>query len=195
MIHTVNDIWKKSIPASLLVGMLFSCTNDIEEIKALTDEREIATQTIVDGVFYYTENGKLSNKLEAAKLDRYEGEDGHLEVSGGFILTMYDSLEQIEATLRAENGTFYEILNRLEAREKVVLENNEGNRLDTEELIWLQDSDKVYTDKFVVITTAEAIIKGKGLVSDTRFRKRQIKHVTGTIYVDDPNKKDTLNGF
>jgi LPS export ABC transporter protein LptC len=175
--------------------MLFSCSNDIEEIKALTEDKKIASQTILQGTFFYTENGRLLNKLEAAKLDRYEGEEGYLDVSGGFTLTMYDSAEQVEATLKAQSGIFYELENKLEARENVILENREGSKLNTEELIWMQDSDKVYTDKYVTITTPDATIHGKGLVSDTRFRKRQIKQVTGKIKVDDPSKQETDNGL
>jgi LPS export ABC transporter protein LptC len=185
----------RKIPVALAAGIFFiSCGNDIDEINALVENKDVAVQTVENGIFYYTSKGNLSNKLEAGLLDRYEGDDPRIEVSNGFTMFIYDSLEQIEATLSARRGTFYDVEGRFIAREEVVLENTDGSRLDTEELIWVQDSDKVYTDQRVKITTEDGILYGKGLISDSKFQKRQIKNLTGEMYVNDPAPKDSLDG-
>lgn len=176
------------IPLLIGSGIIVSCRNDIEEIRALTDDRDVAVQTVENGVFYYTEKGQLSNKLESALLDRYEGETPRIEVQGGFLLTIYDSIGGVDATIRARKGTFWDLDNKLLAREDVELISSDGSKLNTEELHFVQDSDLVYTDKHVVITTEDGIIYGKGLESDSRFKKRRIKQVTGTLYVDDPEE-------
>lgn len=181
------------IPVALATGIFISCSNDIEEIKALTDDREYPIQTVKNGVFHYTQNGQLSNTLYATELDRFEGEDPRIEVTSGLELVIYDSLGVEEAVLTAERGTFRESESKLTARDNVVLTNSEGESLHTEELIWAQDSDRVYTDKHVKITTAQAVILGKGLVTDSRFRKREIKEVSGTLYVEDPLETDSTN--
>lgn len=178
--------WITWIPLALVSGIFFSCRNEIEEIRALTDDREFSVQTIRNGTFYYTENGKLSNTLEATVFDRYEGENPRIEVGEGFTLTIYDSLGGVDATLTARYGTWWDLEGRLVAREEVELINNEGSILQTEELYFVQDSDLVYTDKNVAITTEDGTIYGKGLVSDSRFRQRQIKDVTGIMYIDEP---------
>lgn len=189
----LKKYWK--IPVAFAAGIFFvSCGNDIEEIKALTENKELAVQTVENGTFHYTSRGKLSNKLVAGILDRYEGEDPRIEVSEGFTLFIYDSLEQVEATLTARRGTFYDTEGRLIAREDVILENSEGNKLNTEELIWVQDSDKVYTDKPFILTKDQDTIQGIGLISDSKFKKRQMNKLTGKIYVDDPAPKDSLDG-
>lgn len=178
------------IPLALASGILLSCRNDIEEIRALTDDRDVAVQTVLEGTFYYTEKGQLTNILEAAVLDRFEGENPRIEVAGGFLLTMYDSAGHVDATLRAVHGTFWDLDGRLLAREDVELINAEGSRLNTEELHFVQDSDLVYTDRHVAITTEDGTIYGKGLVSDSRFKKRRIKQVTGTMYFDESLEND-----
>jgi LPS export ABC transporter protein LptC len=179
------------IPFALAGGILLSCRNDIDEIRALTDDREVAVQTVMNGTFYYTEKGSLTNVLEAAVLDRFEGENPRIEVTGGFLLTMYDSAGQVDATLKAIHGTFWDFDGRLLAREQVELINAEGSKLNTEELHFVQDSDRVYTDLPVAITTEDGVIYGTGLVSDSRFKKRQIKQVTGTMYFDDSIEENT----
>jgi LPS export ABC transporter protein LptC len=186
--------FSKSILLILFSGMLFSCQNDIEQIEALTEDQNFPVQIVRDGTFHYTQQGKLRNTLKATFLEQYEGENPHLKVSEGFTLFMYDSLENIEATLQANEGIFIEQEQRMEARDDVMLWNLEGEILRTEELIWQQDSDKVYTDKFVSISTKDGIIYGKGLVSDSRFKSYSMKNLSGDLYVDDPAKKDSLNG-
>lgn len=174
------------IPLALVSGIFFSCGNDIDDINALIDDRDVAVQTVENGTYFFTEAGELKNKLEAKLLDRYEGDDPRIEVYNGFTLTVYDSIGAIEAILKARTGTFWEGDGRLVAREEVELVNNEGSKLNTEELYFVQDSDLVYTDKSVIITTESGTIFGKGLVSDSRFKKRQIKQVSGTLFIDDP---------
>lgn len=189
------SFWKyESILLALLSGMLFSCQNDIEQIKALTEDQNLPVQVVRNGTFHYTQDGELRNTLKAAYLEQYEGEDPHLKVSGGFTLFMYDSLENIEATLQANEGIFIEQEQRMEARDDVKLSNMEGEILRTEELIWQQDSDRVYTDKFVSITSKDGVIYGKGLESNSRFSSYSMKNLSGDLYVDDPAKNDSIDG-
>lgn len=187
---------KQLIPVALATGIFVSCSNEIEEIRALTEDRDVAVQTVLNGTFHYTEKGQLVNVLEAAVLDRYEGENPRVEVSGGFTLTSFDSLSAESGKLKAEKGTFWDNENRLWARENVILTGEDGSTLHTEELFFVQDSNLVYTDKHVKITTEDGEIFGKGLISDRSFKKRQIKQVTGTFLVEDPadtTKQDGSN--
>lgn len=176
---------RRWIPLVIASGIFVSCRNEIEEIRALTDDRDIAVQTVMNGTYFYTEHGNLTNRLEAGHLDRYEGENPRIEVSEGFLLVIYDSVGGVDATLRARFGTFWDTDRKLVAREKVELINSDGSQLNTEELYFVQDSDLVYTDKHVAITTDDgSTIYGKGLVSDSKFKKRQIKQATGQIYIE-----------
>ncbi len=178
----IRNYW---IPLVLASGIFFSCRNDIEEIRALTDDRDVAVQTVINGTYFYTEHGDLTNRLEAGHLDRYEGDNPRIEVRDGFLLTIYDSIGGVDATLQARFGTFWDTDRKLVAREKVELINSDGSQLNTEELYFVQDSDLVYTDKHVAITTDDgSTIYGKGLVSDSKFKKRQIKQATGQIYIE-----------
>lgn len=173
-----------------MAGIFFSCKNDIAEIKAITEDQDIPVQTIYEGEFYFTKKGKLNNKMVANKLDRYQKEETSLiKVSEGFTLYIYDSLENVNAQLKAEEGDFYETEQRLEARHDVELRNFKNEILNTEELIFLQDSDLVFTDKNVKITTEDGIIFGKGLVSNSSFSKWKINKITGDLFIEDDKLK------
>ena len=163
--------------------MLFSCKNDIKEVHALTAENELPVQTTFNATYDYTEGGKLKNRLVVTQLDRYVGDEPYVEVSKGFTMYIYDSLETVEAELSAERGIYREEQYIMEAREDVILRNKAGDQLNTEELIWLQDSGVIYTDKFVKITRNDGVLFGKGLVSNESFTKYKIKQPTGELSV------------
>jgi hypothetical protein len=70
---------------------LFSCKNEIADIKAITEDRVVPLQTNIEASYKYTENGKLRNLLEAKQLDQYGGDSTYIVASGGFKMTFYDS--------------------------------------------------------------------------------------------------------
>jgi LPS export ABC transporter protein LptC len=176
----------------IVAGMLFSCKNDLKEIEALTQESDLPVQTTFNARYDYTEKGILKNRLIASRIDRYEGENARLEVSGGLNLLVYDSLGQLEAELSSNRGLFIEELRFMQASEDVILKNTKGEQLNTEELIWYQDSAKIVTDKFVQITRADGVLFGKGLESDDRFQSYTIKQITGDLYLkEDSTAKES----
>jgi lipopolysaccharide export system protein LptC len=74
--------------------------------------------------------------------------------------------------------------------------NVKGERLNTEELHWDQKSGKIYTDKFVRITTADQIIMGDGMTANQTFTEWEINRYRGTINLQHDsasNKRSTLD--
>jgi len=162
---------------------LCSCGNDISEIKAITDPQQLPVQTNHKAEFVYTESGKLRNKLIAETLERYEGADSYLLAKDGFTMIFYDSTETEEARLTAINGRYDQEKNHLVAWEKVELLNVKGEKLETEELVFAQDSGRIYTDKFVTITSASGVLFGDGLESNDSFTRYHILRPHGDLYV------------
>ena len=74
----------------------------------------------------------------------------------------------------------------MEARGNVVVINYKtGERLDTEELIWDQAKELIYSYKFVKITSEDGVLYGDTLLADQDFSKRRILHPSGEIEVKD----------
>jgi LPS export ABC transporter protein LptC len=167
----------------VLSTALTACHNEISEIKAITDPRQMPVQTNRNATFTYTEKGRIKNKLIASKLERFQGESPYMLASSGFTMIFFDSLETEEARLTAVNGKYDETTNELIAWENVVLVNVRGEKLETEELIFAQDSTGIHTDKFVTITTVSGVIYGEGLESNDSFTKYRILKPYGDIYL------------
>jgi len=99
--------------------------------------------------------------------------------------------------LTAKEGAHYGKDKKLIARDSVVLLSRKGEMLETEELIFLEDSALIYTDKFVKIVTANGstlygnglVSNGNGLVSNDSFTKWQIKKPhDGQIFINENNE-------
>ncbi|MFK7756062.1 MAG: LPS export ABC transporter periplasmic protein LptC [Flavobacteriales bacterium] len=164
-----------SIPAAILVaGFFFSCQNTIEEIDSANDDSELPAQTIFNGSFDYTVEGKLLQRITAGELNQYQNEN--LEASEGVRVDMFNSNEEIEAFLTSETGTYFQSENKLTARDSVVLTNAEGDVLYTDELTLLQDSSLIFTDYPIEIHKGDNVIFGTGLRADSDFSKYQIKN-------------------
>ena len=73
----------------------------------------------------------------------------------------------------------------MEVKYNVEVVNVNGEKLNTEHLIWDEQKKKIISDDFVKITTAKEIIMGKGLEANQDFTQYEIKEVTGTIRVED----------
>lgn len=155
------------------------------DIKAATDTIIVPLQTNVDAEYRYTEKGKLQNILKAKKIEQYGGEEPYIFASGGFEIAFYDSLEKENAWLTADKGHYYESKNKLIAEGNVVLRNIEGEKLETSELIFEQDSSRIFTDKNVKITSGSGIFYGKGLESNDSFTKYRILKPTGDIFLNE----------
>ena len=89
--------------------------------------------------------------------------------------------------LDARYAIHYEQERRWIAKNDVVVVNQKGERLNTEKLMWDENSGKLRSDEFVKITTRGEIIMGTGFEANQDFSKYKIFNIKGTIPI---NKND-----
>jgi LPS export ABC transporter protein LptC len=173
--------------------LLSACRNDIEQVRAITDKNTHPVQTSHNAVYSFSEKGKMHTRLEATLLEQFEleGDEDYLLARNGFTMIFFDANELEDARISARNGKYEEKKKTLTAWESVVLMNKSGEKLETEELIYLQDSARIVTDKPVVITlVGGTVLRGRGLESNDSFTQYRILQPTGDIMVEE-NKEIT----
>lgn len=177
-------------PAVFAVGVLVSCTsNKMDKVLKFSQLDTPPVRSTTDVTYTYTDSGKVKNILEAGRLDQFQSADStYSKISNGFALTFYDKDGTFDGKLTAREGYIGPGNKIMIARDSVIFKNKEGETLHTEELIWYQDSAKVYTNKFVTIERKDDIIYGKGLTSNQNFTNYSIQQVTGEFYLDDEPK-------
>ena len=67
----------------------------------------------------------------------------------------------------------------------MVVINEKGEQLNTEELIWDPVKMKIYSDQFVRIKTEDEILFGTGFEADQEFTRYRILNPEGTLNIRD----------
>ena len=134
----------------------------------------------------YTDSAQLKIMIKANRMLVFNKDvsEPFTVLPKGVWVTFFDDEEKVSATLKANYGVRYDLSRRMEARYAVEVVNREGTKLETEKLIWNELTQKIYTDAFVKITTANEIIMGKGMESNQDFSKYEIKEVTGQLQIN-----------
>ncbi|MCF8309162.1 MAG: LPS export ABC transporter periplasmic protein LptC [Bacteroidales bacterium] len=161
-----------------------SCRNDVEKVKKITQPDSLPHQTAEDIELLYSEYGDLIFKLTSPLVKVYQGEKPRMIFPEGMKVVFFDSTgNDIRSRLTANYGIKYDKKKKMIAKEDVVVKNLEKNeRLNTEKLIWDQRKSKIYTDKFVTITTEDEVLYGEdGMESDESFNSWVIKKPKGKM--------------
>lgn len=135
--------------------------------------------------FIFSKNGHTKAKLTSDSfLQNNESRPPYIDLKKNLKLLSYDSLLHVESTVTANFARYFPKTGNVIVRNKVVVINQKGDKLETEELIWNQKMQRFYTDKFVRITMDGQITFGDGLEANQDFTWFRIQHQKGTIPVD-----------
>lgn len=133
---------------------------------------------------FYSENSSVKVKMKAALV--YEFSNGDQEFPKGIYLEFYDELGQLESTLSANHAFYFKADKQWRGRGDVVVKNLlKQEQLNTEELFWKPEQEKIFTEKFVTIRQQGDVIYGEGMEAKQDLADFEIKHVTGVIEVNE----------
>jgi LPS export ABC transporter protein LptC len=188
-------IFCKSIAILIGLAMLFSCKPDIKTIETITKKENLPIETAENLKIVYSTHGRIQMIMEAPTMLRFAGEKPYMELPDGFLMIFYDSVMNENSRISARYAIQYEQDQLIDTRNDVVVQNLENNEvLNTEQLIWDQKNQIIYTEKFVKITTNEEVLFGDGFESDDRFTSWRIRNPQGTFYIDtESNEQDAEN--
>lgn len=181
----------KVIPMLFAFGILYACENDIQEVAALTHAKMPITKG-TDVKLIYSEKADVKVKITAPLMEKYEGDENYTEMKKGIKSIFYDSLMNETSTLTSNYAIHYPGEGKMEVRNDVVVINEKGEQLNTEHLIWLQDSAIIFTDEFVKVTLEDEVLLGNGLIAAQDFSWFKILNPSGIVSINE-EKPDSLN--
>lgn len=165
-------------------GALVSCKNDLDQVAAVEVPEAAPDRVTRNAEYFYTDSGRVRNRLRAGRIAEWAVKPEHTEISEGLELLFFDAQGHEGSTLTARRGTIMPKEKRMEVFENVVFINGRGERLETEQLTWDQDSARVHTDKPVRVERNGDIIHGQGLDAAEDFSRYTIRRITGIINLD-----------
>lgn len=166
----------------LLTTLFLSCGNaDKEVLEEMDALRELLqTERTEDMILFHTDSGFLKLKMESPlAINVRDADEPYTEMPKGLYAEFYDREGNIENTIQSEYGISYENRNLVILRNNVEVVNSKQEQLQTEELFWNRETRKIYTDKFVTITTPTETLSGYEMEADEDFSNWIIKKASG----------------
>jgi len=167
------------------MGILVSCANDLDKIQQVTQFENIPDEVSTNLHMVSTDSGYVTFELRGTLVESYRLPTPRTVIKDGLEVTFYNKeTNEVEAILTAYYGEREPDSDRMFVRDSVVLKNiTKQQQLETEELYWRNDS--VFSNKAVVVKTADAILWGKGIVADQSFDKFTILKPTGEKHINE----------
>lgn len=139
------------------------------------------------------EDGRPRLRLRAGYMARFEETDSTYSLlrpresrADSFVRSIwYDEGGNRVATMRSDRLYFYDDEQRMRAVGSVVAITPEGNRLETERLVWRERSRTVRAPGFVRMRQEGDWVEGYGLVADEAFEEYTLSDPTGRVRIDE----------
>lgn len=166
-------------------SILVSCENDLKVIDKIASQADPLSEVGKNVEIFYIDSNFVRVKVIATKLVKYQSEEPYTEMSDGVSVYFYNSQLEAENKISANYGIIYDNKDEMIARDNVVAINSKNEKLETEELIWNEKERKIYSSKFVKITTPEEVVYGDGFESNEDLSNYSIKNMKGRIQIND----------
>ncbi len=160
--------------------------NSSKELEEVEAEQERASLAAYDLHSVVTDSGYYRYEFETPELQQYDNlEEPYVDFPYGLKFKMYSERGTLlKTTIRCNNARYYKPRKLWELNHDVEAVTEKNEILNTEQLFWDTESRRIYSDKFVKITTQNQIITGIGFESDDRMSKYEIKRPGGEIEVE-----------
>ncbi|MEM6965254.1 MAG: LPS export ABC transporter periplasmic protein LptC [Bacteroidota bacterium] len=182
--YVAEGLGRKLLPLLFLSPFLISCENDLAEVNRIVSQEELRYETMTDVELLYSDSAILRVRVRGDKMLRHlQANEAKQEFTEGIEVDFFGPTGRTQSELTAKYAIRYESKNEITVRDSVVWQSKRQERLETEELIWDEKQNKVYTKKFVKITKPEEILYGYGFEADQDFTRWEIQVPTGKIKV------------
>ena len=173
----------RSLGFSLVVVLtLVAGCDRIQRDSPAGDTGELPDQEVSDFAVTETDEGRLEWKMYAQNAAIYNARDAI--VAHGVRVDFFDETGKHTSTLTAREGEMSQVRRDMVARGSVVLQTTEGTRMSTEELRFLNKTQRIVSDDFVRVERGSDVLTGYGFESDPDLKhyefKRQVQAVVRT---------------
>jgi len=136
-----------------------------------------------DSKIIVSKDGVISAIIRAGYIAVYNDKMLTL-LENGVQVDFYDEEGHITSTLVSDRGEVNDETNDISGFGNVIIEGEDGTVLESEEIHWTNETERIHTDVFVKITSPDEIIQGYGMESDASLSNYTIYRVTGQTRIE-----------
>jgi hypothetical protein len=174
--------------ASFALTLAGCSRTDEEKLQVFTRE-DVAMEVMRDVEIVYSDSARVQVRIHAPLLRNIsDSEMPRQEFPEGVQVDFLKQNGEVGSWLVARFGLRMLETGKVIARDSVVLQTEKMEILETEELIWDEQSGKIRTDKFVKMTKTDEVIYGFGLEAEQDFSYWRILAPKGSIKAGQMNE-------
>ncbi len=188
--HLHAKIIYKSIAVIFLTAMLFSCTNDTQEVRDFLAEKNLPIGVAKEAYHVYKDSGKVSSKLITPLLHDFSNREKHPynEFPKGLKIINFENEGRDSVTVIGDYALSYTKTSISEIKGNVIVVNHTDQlKLETNQLFWDQKNKYFFTEEpFILRKLADSTFtKGVGFESREDLTRWVAKKTIGDIITEE----------
>ena len=189
----MNKKFKNILQSSVALfwaTLLFSCSNDIKEVRDFLADKNLPIGVAQNIHTVYKDSGAITTIMKSPLLHDFANRKEHpyTEFPKGIHITkIYPSGDS--TTVEGNYAIVYSKTNMSELRDKVLIINHEKKyKLTTQQVFWDQKNHYYFTEKPFVFITPTDTLRGEGFEASENLTKWLVKNNSGVLKVKDELK-------
>lgn len=186
-----------SITAAVWAAVMFlffpSCGGKNKKLAEAIDEKDSLPDMRSTGITsFVSDSGMIRYKIVTEEWLIFSKKNPpYWAFEKGLYLEKFDTLFRVDASIKADTAYYHEKKEIWELRGNVHIQNQTGDKFDTELLFWDQAKEKIYSDRFIRIEQEDKILTGYGFESNQQMTEYEIMNPQGIFTVEDTAPVDT----
>lgn len=181
----------------MLLLFTASCNGDNKEVVVVAFDPETTyTLRTTDYTTQFSDSGITRYRAIAKEFLKFDkAKEPFSYFPEGIYVEKFDTLFNIEASLKADTAYNYEKKGLWKLIGNVRVENLEGKKFETSLFFWDQKEEKVYSDKYIRIQEDDKIITGIGFESNQNMTQYKIFNSQGVFPVSESVTTDSAQNI
>lgn len=174
-----------------LVGLTLACKKqDVSVDDRIYTLEDVSIDRTLNPVIRYSDSAVVRVVVRGALLQSYTGRnEEYKEFTDGIEVDFFDEYGNLSSRLTAKYAIQYDREARVIVRDSVVWRSMDDQMLESSELIWDERLERVFTNKFSVITTPTDTIFTQYFEANQNFSEITMTSTDGAIIVEDINEQ------
>jgi hypothetical protein len=171
-----------------LVFIVFSSCDKAEELVTFS-ESDLKIEKTKDVEILYSDSAVVRIRIKAPVLIFHlQASDPFQEFSEGIHIDFFDPQGKITSTLTADYAARYQSKKKTFLKKNVRWISVNKEVMESPELTWNEETQNLYTNKFVVIATSKDTVFSQGFNADQSFNQIQMRAIDGSMEVKNKSK-------
>ena len=195
----------KNITATTLVAVMFvlfsACSGKNKNLAdAISENDTLPSMTSLGVTTLISDSGITRYKIVTEEWTIFDKKNPpYWAFEKGVYLEKFDTLFNIDASIKADTAYYYEKKKLWELKGNVQIHSQRGDKFRTQQLYWDENKKRIYSDKFIQIEQEDKAITGYGFESNQELTEYEIKNTTGIFTIEDtapatpPQPTDSLS--